>query len=138
MVSNACKKEYYNLDFDKNNSSQIKKIYNKYQKLSVVQVLNFKGQIQKCIFYDEQSRLSNISVYNTNTGKEIKNVTFKQDGKTISSIRSYDPLLGILRSVTFFKENGKDVSSIIEYNEYGDEIEFSLFCDDGEVINAKL
>lgn len=88
------------------------------------------------MFYDETSRLSNVCIYNTDTGKEMRNVTFKQDGKTISSIRDFDPRTGALRSVSFFKPDGKSISSIIEYNELGNEIEFSLFCDDGEIINA--
>ena len=99
---------------------------------------NKKGQIQKCMFYDEKLRLSNICVYNTDTGKQLKNVTYRQDGKTISSIREFDNDSGILRNVSFFKPDGKSVSSIIEYNEDGDEIGFSLFCYDGEIINATI
>lgn len=138
MLSSAIKKEVCNLNYEQNNLCKIKKVYNEQQKLTIIQILNQRGQIQKCMFYDEKSRLSNICVYNTNTGKQLKNVTFRQDGKTISSIREFDNSSGILRSVSFFKPDGKSVSSIIEYNEEGNEIEFSLFCDDGEIINATI
>ena len=136
MQQLATTNEVINLSYDQNDLYKIKKIYNESQKLAIIQILNNHGRIQKCMFYDETSRLSNICIYNTNTGKEMRNVTFKQDGKTISSIRDFDPRTGVLRSVSFFKSDGKNVSSIIEYNELGNEIEFSLFCDDGEIINA--
>lgn len=138
MLSSAIKKAFYHLNYEQNNIYQIKKVYNEQQKLTIVQILNQKGQIQKCMFYDEKSRLSNICVYNTDTGKQLKNITYRQDGKTISSIREFDNDSGILRSVSFFKPDGKNISSIIEYNEDGNEIEFSLFCDDGEIINATI
>lgn len=136
MQQLATTNEVFHLDYDQNNLYKIKKIYNECQKLAIVQILNNQGRIQKCIFYDETSRLSSICIYNTNTGKPMRNVTFKQDGKTISSIRDFDPRTGMLRSVSFFKPDGKSISSIIEYNEFGNEIEFSLFCDDGEIISA--
>ena len=136
MQQHLSANKFFHLNYDQNNLYKIKKIYNECQKLTIVQILNNQGRIQKCMFYDETSRLSNVCIYNTDTGKEMRNVTFKQDGKTISSIRDFDPRTGALRSVSFFKPDGKSISSIIEYNELGNEIEFSLFCDDGEIINA--
>lgn len=36
------------------------------------------------------------------------------------------------------KTDGVSVSSIIEYDDYGLQVQFSLFCDDGEVITSQL
>ncbi len=116
----------------------IKRVYNKENELSMIQVLNNRGRISKCLFYDENKRLSNVSLYNTSSGKEIKNVTYKADGKTVSSIREYDSETGIPIKVIFYKPDGKDVSSIIEYDETGIEAKFMLYCDDGKVISSAI
>ena len=81
MQQHLSANEFFHLNYDKNNLYKIKKIYNECQKLTIVQILNNQGRIQKCMFYDETSRLSNVCIYNTDTGKEMRNVTFKQDGK---------------------------------------------------------
>lgn len=117
---------------------KIKRLYNDDNELSVVQVLNFRNRIYKCLFYEDGERLSNISLYNTETGKEIKNVTYRNDGKTISSVREYNLETEQLLSVTFYKPDGKSPSSIIEYNDSGSQAQFTLFCDDGEVITQAL
>ena len=75
-----------------------------------------------------------MSVYNTETGKEIKNITYKSDGKTISSVREYNTETEKLSCVTFYKPDGVSPSTIIEYDDYGDECQFTLYADDGEVI----
>lgn len=120
------------------NCYTIKRLYNKDNELSVVQVLNEKGRIYKCLFYDEGKRLSNVCVYNPESGKELMNITYRNDGKTISSVREYSSVTKQLLSVTFYKEDGKTPSSIIEYDDFGQEAQFSLFCDDGEVITQAL
>ncbi len=116
----------------------IKRIYNKYKELSMVQVLDNRGRIYKCMFYDDNARLSSICVYNTTSGKEIQNVTYRSDGKTVSSIREFNKDNGKPISVKFFKEDGKTISSLIEYNDYGNEAKFSLYCDNGEVISSAI
>ncbi len=139
MISSVLKndvKSDISMEIDK--LSTIKRVYDKNNALSVVQVLNSDNRIVKCLFFDETERLSNISFYNPDSGKEIKNVTYRQDGKTISSVRDYEYESGRLVSVSFFKPDGKSISSIIEYNEYGDEIQFSIYCDNGEVISAAI
>ncbi len=112
----------------------IKRIYNKYKELSMIQVLDTRGKIFKCLFYDDHKRLSNLSIYNTDSGKEIRNITYRSDGKTISSIREYNSVTQKLSNVTFYKEDGKSPSSTIEYDNEGKEVQFSLYCDDGEII----
>ena len=123
---------------DIDNYFYIKRVYNKERELSMVQVLNKYRRIYKCLFYDENKRLSNASIYNTTSGKEIKHVTYKSDGKTISSVREYDSETGIPIKVIFYKPDGKCVSSIIEYDESGIEAKFMLYCDDGKVISAAI
>lgn len=120
------------------NCYTIKRFYNKDNDLSVVQVLNEKGRIYKCLFYDDAKRLSNVCVYNSESGKELMNITYRKDGKTISSVREYDSDTNQLLSVTFYKEDGKSPSSIVEYDDFGQEAQFSLFCDDGEVITQAI
>lgn len=127
-------REIMNLLDNDTNYYTIKRIYNKENELSVVQVLDIRGKIYKCLFYEEGKRLSNLSVYNPESGKEIMNITYRNDGKTVSSIREYNKKTQMLLSVTFYKEDGKTPSSIIEYNDDGSETQFSLFCDDGEII----
>lgn len=116
----------------------IKRLYNKENELSVVQVLDERGRIYKCLFYDEGKRLSSVCVYNSESGKELMNITYRKDGKTISSVREYNSDTNQLLSVTFYKEDGKSPSSIIEYDDYGQEAQFSLFCDNGEVITQAI
>lgn len=116
----------------------IKRIYNKYQELSMVQVLDNRGRIYKCMFYDDNTRLSSVCIYNPTSGKEVKNVTYRSDGKTISSVREYDKDKGTPLNVTFFKEDGKTISSLIEYNDSGNEAKFSLYCDNGEIISSAI
>lgn len=123
---------------DDENCRTIKRLYNKDRELSVVQVLDFRDKIYKCLFYEEGKRLSNVSLYNTKTGKEIKNITYRNDGRTISSIREYNIDTEKLRSVTFYKEDGKSLSSVVEYNSEGYETQFTLYCDDGEIIRQVL
>lgn len=125
------------LDNDENCYS-IKRIFDKDNVLSMIQAINFKGGIYKCLFYRDGKFLSNMSIYNPETGKEIKNITYRNDGKTISSVREYDFATERLLTVTFFKEDGVSVSSIIEYDESGTEVSFQLFCDDGEVITQSF
>lgn len=120
------------------NCFSIKRVYDKENILSHIYVFDEKGRIYKCLFYEKGTRLSNLSVYNRETGKEIRNITYRQDGKTISSVREYNLETGILSCVTFFKSDGVSVSSIIEYDDYGAQVQFSLFCDDGEVITSEL
>ena len=79
-----------------------------------------------------------MSIYNVENGKEVKNITYKQDGCTISSVREYDTQTGQLLSVMFMKEDDNSISSIIEYDNSGNEIQFSLYCDDGEIISAAM
>lgn len=112
----------------------VKYLYDKNNILSLVQVLDALGKIYKCLFYEDGKRLSNMSVYNTETGKEIKNITYKSDGKTISSVREYNTETEKLSCVTFYKPDGVSPSTIIEYDDYGDECQFTLYADDGEVI----
>lgn len=138
MLGNVLKKhKTSSLNYFGKELNNVKKIYDG-NDLKIVQVLNIQGKIQKCFFYEDNGRLSNMSEYDTNTGKEIKNTTYRKDGKTISSIREYNVNDGYLRFVAFYKEDGRSISSIIEYNKFGTEIEFSLFCDDGEVITASI
>ncbi len=138
MLSNLLKRQKLsNLTYIGNKLGDVRRVYDE-NDLKIVQVLDFQGKIKKCFFYENNGRLSNMSEYDSNTGKEIKNVTYRQDGKTISSVREYDVNAGYLRFVAFYKEDGHSISSIIEYNELGTEIEFSLFCDDGEIINASI
>ena len=134
----ALKSVYSELINNDENCYRLNKIFDKNNVLSMIQVLNFKGQIYKCLFYRDGKVLSNISVYNVSTGKEIRNITYRADGKTISSVREYDLETEILSNITFFKEDGVSVSSIIEYSSDGSEVQFSLFCDDGEVISQYL
>ena len=106
--------------------------------MSLIQVLDNQGRISKCMFYDDNKRLSNICYYNTLTGKEIKNITYRADGKTISSMREYDCKTGKPLNVIFYKDDGINISSIIEYNESGNEAKFTLYCDNGEVISSEI
>ncbi len=116
-----------------NNCYKIKRILNNENELSMIQILNERGRIYKCLFYDENGRTSNLCVYNPSTGKEVKNITYRSDGKTISSIREYYPTSGVIKCVTFYKEDGQNISSLVEYNENGDEVCFSLYDEKGEV-----
>lgn len=116
------------------NCYSIKRVYSDNGDLSLVQVLDNRGRIYKCLFYNEDGLLSNQSVYDSKTGKEVMNITYRCDGKTISSVREYNLDTQQLMSVTFYKGDGKSPSSIIEYNDDGSDAQFSLFCDDGEVI----
>lgn len=116
----------------------IKRVYDDNMLLSHIYVLNTQNRIYKCLFFENGERLSNMSVYNTDTGKEMKNITYRQDGKTISSVREYNPETEKLATVTFFKSDGASVSSIIEYDDWGTQTQFTLFCDDGEVITSEL
>lgn len=123
---------------NEDNCQSIRRVYNKDNILSHIYVLDSRGRIFKCMFYENGERLSNMCIYNTSTGKEIRNITYRQDGKTISSAREYNLETGKLSCVTFFKPDGISVSSIIEYDDYGSQVQFSLFCDDGEVIASQL
>lgn len=120
------------------NCLSLRRVYDNEKVLSHIYVFNAKGKIYKCLFYEKGVRLSNMSIYNPKTGKEIRNITYRQDGKTISSAREYNLETGKLSCVTFFKPDGISVSSIIEYDDYGSQVQFSLFCDDGEVITSQL
>lgn len=118
--------------------SSVKRIYDRDNELSLVQVLNMKGQILKCTFYGEGKKLSHTTEYNPDTGKEVKNITYRADGKTISSIREFDYKTGTLLKVSFYKEDGRNLSSVIKYNEFGDQSSFVIYCDNGEVISSNL
>lgn len=119
------------------NCYKIKKVFDERNNLKMVQVLNSQCRIYKCLFYDENKRLSNISMYDTDSGKEVRNFTFRADGKTLSSMREYAEG-NRLASVTFFKEDGKSPSSTIEYDAFGRETQFSIYNDDGEIITQKF
>lgn len=134
----AIKKDLLNLIEVDDSLFTVKYLYDKNNILSLVQVVDTLGKIYKCLFYEDGKRLSNMSVYNTKTGKEIKNVTYKSDGKTISSVREYDTETEKLSCVTFYKPDGISPSTIIEYDEYGYECQFTLFADDGEVITQSF
>lgn len=116
----------------------LRRAYDKSGKLSTVQVLNSKKEIYKCLFFDDNERLSNVSEYNVSTGKEIVSITYRCDGRTISSVREYNLETEKLLSVTFYKPDGKSPSSIIEYNDYGTEAQFTIFADNGECITASF
>lgn len=120
------------------NCYSIKRLYDEDDVLAALQVLNAKDRIYKCLFYEEGTRLSNLTIYNTETGREIKNITYRNDGKTISSIREYNLETEKLLSVTFYKEDGQSPSSIIEYNDKGDEASFTLFCENGQTITQAI
>ncbi len=111
----------------------IKRIFDNDNNLSLVQILNSKSEIYKVLFYDECERLSSMSIYNPESGREIKGITYKSDGKTISSVRDYDIETEKLLSVTFYRSDGAGVSSIIEYNDTGTETQFTLFEESGQV-----
>lgn len=138
MLPETSNRDIMNFIENDANCYSIKRLYNKNDELSVVQVLDERGRICKCLFYDEGKRLSNVCVYNSDSGKETMNITYRRDGKTISSMREYNSNTNQLLSVTFYKEDGKSPSSIIEYDDYGQEAQFSLFCDDGEIITQVL
>ena len=123
---------------NEDNRLSIKRVYDKDNILSHIYVLDSKNRIYKCMFYEKGVRLSNVSVYNPEAGKEIRNITYRQDGKTISSVREYNLETYKLSSVTFFKADGVSVSSIVEYDDWGTQVQFTLFCDDGEVITSEL
>ena len=129
---------YLNLIDNDENCYKIKRIFNKENQLSLVQILDSKDKIYKCLFYRDGKHVSNICVYNVETGKEIKNITYRADGETISSVREYNNETGNLSCVSFYKEDGQSVSSMVEYDDNGLEAQFSLFCDDGEVITQCL
>lgn len=131
-------KELTDLLTGEHNHFTIRRLYNEKKQLAVVHVLNSAGKIYKCLFYDEGRRLTNISMYNSETGREIKNITFRNDGKTVSSVREYNRETIKLSKVTFYKKDGKSPSSVIKYDKYGDEAQFTLYCDDGEVITEYL
>lgn len=116
---------------------KIEKVYNQ-DSLSVAKVLNEKGKICKAVFYDEKARVSNMSVYNADTGKEIKNITYKSDGKTVSSVRIYNEKNNKIERVAFYKADGKHISSMVLYDETGRESQCIMFCDDGEIIKFSL
>ena len=118
---------------DDENCYTIKRIFDNDNNLSLIQVINSYGRIYKVLFYDDEQRLSNMSIYNPATGREIRSVTYKSDGKTISSVREYDLESEKLLSVTFYKPDGYGVSSIIEYNDTGTETQFTLFGENGEI-----
>ena len=115
------------------NCYKVKRILNNEKKLSMIQILNERGRISKCLFYDENGRSSNLCIYNPSTGKEVKNITYRADGKTISSIREYYSMSGVVKCVTFYKEDGKNISSSVEYDEKGDEVCFFLYDEKGNV-----
>lgn len=119
------------LSSDDDSCYNIKRMYTKEDMLSMVQILDQRNRICKCLFYEDGDRLSNISVYNPLTGKEIKNITYRADGKTICSVREYNILTEKLLNVIFFKPDGKSPSSIIEYNDSGDETQFTIFDESG-------
>ena len=121
------------------NCYTIKRIFDySNNKLSLIQVINSKGEIYKVLFYDETERLSSMSIYNPQTGREIKGLTYKSDGKTISSVRDYDTETEKLLSITFYKPDGMNVSSIIEYNDEGTEVQFTLFEAGGKIITKVI
>ena len=136
MYSSALKEIAEHIDV-LDNCYKIKKIFDDTENLLMIQVLTSNHRIYKCIFYDEQNRLSNVSIYNTETGKEIRNYTYRGDGKTLSSMREYTED-NKLACVTFFKEDGKNPSSIIEYDSMGRETQFSIYSDNGEVITQYI
>ena len=115
------------------NCYKIKRILNNDRQLSMIQVLNERGRIFKCLFYDENGRSSNLCIYNTSTGKELKNITYRADGSTISSVIEFYSLSGAVKSVTFYKEKKKNISSSVEYDEAGDEVCFLLYDEKGNV-----
>ncbi len=120
------------------NCYSLKRCYDKFHRLTHIKVLDIRGKLYKCLFYDDKERLSNVCLYNVSTGKEVKNATYRSDGKTISSLREYDSATNRLLSVTFFKEDGVTVSSTVEYSENGQEVQFSLYCDNGEIITQNI
>lgn len=115
------------------NQLTIKRIYDKFGALSMIQVLNSNDEILKCMFYDENQRLTNMSLYNVKTGKEIKNITYRKDGRTISSIREYNQETAKPLVTIFYKEDGKTISSKVKFDDQGQEATFSLYLDNGEI-----
>ena len=75
--------------------------------------------------------------YESDPGKELKNITYKKDGKSISSIREYDSKTGRLLNVSFYKPDKNELSSVIEYDEFG-QSRFTLYADDGEIITQEF
>mgnify|MGYP004678466661 CR=1 FL=1 len=132
-----CNEKIFDFEALDDRLETIKRVYED-NILQLVQILDSKNRIKKCIFYDDGKRISNITVYNVTTGKATRNITYRNDGCTISSVREYDCNSGRLLCVSFYKEDGKTLSSIIEYDDNGVEVEFSLFCNDGEVITASI
>ena len=128
----ATDKKIFELEKDYDKSYKIEKVYDG-KKLSVIKILDKKDKIYKALFYDEFERLSNLSIYDTESGKEKENITYKADGKTMSSVREYNIETDNLLKVTFYKPNGEEVSSIVEYDESGKESQCLIFCDNGEV-----
>lgn len=128
-------KDYDIIDYDEN-SSKIERVYNG-DKVSIVKVINENGKVSKVLYHDENGVLSNISMYNVNTGKETQNITFKANGKTISSIRVYNEDTNALEKVAFYKEDGS-VSTLVLYDKLGIEAQCSMFCDNGEVIKFNI
>ena len=120
------------------NVCEIKRLYDKFGALCCIHALDIKERICRALFFDDENRLANTSIYNPETGKEIKNITYKSDGKTISSIREYDVSTEKLLNVIFYRQDGSGPSSIIQYDEYGDEVEFTLFGDDGEITTHSI
>lgn len=118
---------------DDENYFSKKRIHNKKGKLSMIQYINSDKKIYKILFFDDFERLSNMSLYNADTGRETTNITYKADGKTISSIREFDSEGDRLLSITFYKPDGLNVSSIIEYSDDGKETLLTLFGDCGQV-----
>ena len=115
----------------------IKKIYDRNDMLSVIQILDEKERICKCLFFNK-TNITNVSIYNPETGKEIKNITYRDGGKTICSVREYDTTTEKLLNVIFFKPDGKSPSSIIEYNDLGNETQFTMFNEVGEAVTQCL
>ena len=134
LLNQEIQSEHY---YGKNGYYQIIRIYDDNKKLSLIQILNSQNRICKVLFYDENTRLSNMSIYNPRNGKEIKNITFKKDGKSVSSIRQYDIKTGRLLNVSFYKKDKNELSSIIEYDEFG-QSRFTLYADDGEIITQEF
>ena len=123
---------------DDENCYTIKRVFDyETNRLSLIQVLNSRGEIYKVLFYDENGRLSGMSIYNPETGREIKGLLYKADGRTISSVRDYDLETEKLISVTFYKADGIGVSSIVEYNDEGTEVQFTLF-EEGKKVTTKI
>lgn len=106
------------------------RIYDK-EKLSLIQILDSKERICQVVFYKDGNHIAGRTLYNSNTGKELKTITYRADGKTICSIRELNPD-GKIKRIMFMKPCGKKLSSIITYNEDGNETKCTIFDENGK------